>query len=154
VSGATRLLVLALLVAAGVPCVSTAARAAPAAADGNAAHAHDFDFAFGTWKTHIKRLVHPLSGSSEWAEYDGTHVIDKVWDGSANLGFETLVQFNRLGTLLPEWGKEIAATHAKQTNQFRAIIDRPGGATGPLNNLGLRITRPGANGSVSPDGRF
>jgi len=68
--------------------------------------------------------------------------------------FETLVQFNRLGTLLPEWGKEIAATHAKQTNQFRAIIDRPGGATGPLNNLGLRITRPGANGSVSPDGRF
>jgi len=86
VSGATRLLVLALLVAAGVPCVSTAARAAPAAADGNAAHAHDFDFAFGTWKTHIKRLVHPLSGSSEWAEYDGTHVIDKVWDGSANLG--------------------------------------------------------------------
>ena len=68
--------------------------------------------------------------------------------------FETLVQFNRLGTLLPEWGKEIAATHAKQTNQFRATIDRPGGATGPLNNLGLRITRPGANGSVSPDGRF
>ena len=68
--------------------------------------------------------------------------------------FETLVQFNRLGTLLPEWGKEIAAAHTKQTNQFRAIIDRPGGATGPLNNLGLRITRPGANGSVSPDGRF
>jgi hypothetical protein len=68
--------------------------------------------------------------------------------------FETLVQFNRLGTLLPEWGKEIAAAHTKQTNQFRAIIDRPGGATGPLNNLGLRINRPGANGSVSPDGRF
>ena len=68
--------------------------------------------------------------------------------------FETLVQFNRLGTLLPEWGKEIAAAHSKQTNQFRAIIDRPGGATGPLSNLGLRITRPGANGSVSPDGRF
>ena len=68
--------------------------------------------------------------------------------------FETLVQFNRLGTLLPEWGTEIAMSHSKQTNQFRAIIDRPGGATGPLNNLGLRITRPGANGSVSPDGRF
>ena len=23
---------------------------------------HDFDFEFGTWKTHISRLVHPLSG--------------------------------------------------------------------------------------------
>jgi hypothetical protein len=68
--------------------------------------------------------------------------------------FETVVQFNRLATVLPEWGKEIAASHARQTNQFRAVIDRPGGATGPLQNLGLRITRPGTNGSVSPDGRF
>ena len=67
--------------------------------------------------------------------------------------FEALVQFNRLATVLPEWGKEIAASHAKQVNQFRAVIDRPGGATGPLNNLGLRLTRPGVNGSVSPDGR-
>jgi hypothetical protein len=68
--------------------------------------------------------------------------------------FETLVQFNQLETMLPAWGKEIAASHAKQLNQFRAVIDRPGGATGPLNKLGLRITRPGVNGSVSPDGKF
>ena len=68
--------------------------------------------------------------------------------------FETMVAFNRLETLLPEWGKEIAATHAKQVNQFRVVIDRPGGATGPLNNLTLRLTRPGTNGSVSADGRF
>jgi hypothetical protein len=74
---------------------------------------------------------------------------------SASKGkFETVVQFNRLATLLPEWGKEIAASHTKQINQFRAVIDRPGGATGPLNNLGLRLTRPGLNGSVSADGRF
>jgi hypothetical protein len=68
--------------------------------------------------------------------------------------FETLVQFSRLSTLLPEWGKEIAASHTKQANQFRAVIDRPNGNTGQLNNPGLRITRPGANGAVSPDGRF
>ena len=68
--------------------------------------------------------------------------------------FETMVAFSGLATLLPQWGKEIAASHTKQTNQFRVLIERPGGATGPLSNLGLRITRPGANGSVSPDGRF
>jgi len=68
--------------------------------------------------------------------------------------FEAVVQFTRLATLLPEWGKEIAVSHTKQANQFRAIIDRPGGATGALNNLGLKLTRPGAEGSVSPDGRF
>lgn len=27
---------------------------------------HDFDFNFGTWKTRIRRLRHPLTGSSEW----------------------------------------------------------------------------------------
>ena len=68
--------------------------------------------------------------------------------------FEALVAFSQLATVLPQWGKEIAASHAKQLNQYRAVIDRPGGATGPLSNLGLRLTRPGANGSVSPDGKF
>jgi len=68
--------------------------------------------------------------------------------------FETMVAFNGLTTLLPEWGKAIAASHMRQTTQFRAVIDRPGGATGQLNNLGMRLTRPGLNGAVSGDGRF
>ena len=46
---------------------------------------HDFDFEIGTWKTHLKRLLHPLSGSTTWVEYDGTTVVRKVWDGRANL---------------------------------------------------------------------
>src|SRR5262245_52654700 len=46
---------------------------------------HDFDFEIGTWKTHLSRLVHPLSGSTTWTEYDGTTVVRKVWDGRANL---------------------------------------------------------------------
>jgi hypothetical protein len=46
---------------------------------------HDFDFEIGTWKTHLKRLVHPLTGSQQWATYDGTTVVRKVWDGRANL---------------------------------------------------------------------
>ena len=46
---------------------------------------HDFDFEIGTWKTHLKRLLHPLSGSTTWVEYDGITVVRKVWDGRANL---------------------------------------------------------------------
>jgi len=46
---------------------------------------HDFDWEIGTWKTHVKRRLHPLSGSQEWAEYDGTSVISKIWAGRANL---------------------------------------------------------------------
>ena len=46
---------------------------------------HDFDFEIGTWKTHLKRLLHPLTGSKTWVEYDGTTIVRKVWNGRANL---------------------------------------------------------------------
>ena len=46
---------------------------------------HDFDFYAGTWKQHLKRLLHPLTGSNTWVEFDGTIVDRKVWGGRANL---------------------------------------------------------------------
>ena len=46
---------------------------------------HDFDFEIGTWKTHLRRLQRPLSGSTTWLEYEGTSVVSKVLDGRANL---------------------------------------------------------------------
>lgn len=46
---------------------------------------HDFDFDFGTWKTHSSRLLHPLSGSKDWVDMDGLTVVKKVWNGRANL---------------------------------------------------------------------
>ena len=46
---------------------------------------HDFDFEIGTWKTHLRRLQRPLSGSSNWVEDDGTTDVRKVLDGRANL---------------------------------------------------------------------
>jgi len=53
----------------------------PAPRDGQ----HDFDWEIGTWQTHLKRLQHPLTGSTSWVEYQGTTVVRKVWDGRANL---------------------------------------------------------------------
>jgi hypothetical protein len=47
--------------------------------------AHDFDFEIGNWKTHLSRLVHPLTGSKTWVQLDGTSVVRKVWNGRANL---------------------------------------------------------------------
>ena len=46
---------------------------------------HDFDFEIGTWNTHLRRLLRPLTGSTTWVEYRGTSVVRKVWDGRANL---------------------------------------------------------------------
>lgn len=53
----------------------------PMRADGQ----HDFDFQIGTWRTHLRRLLHPLTGSNAWVEYDGTSVVRTVWNGRANL---------------------------------------------------------------------
>src|SRR5712692_5255810 len=46
---------------------------------------HDFDFEIGTWKTRLRRLLHPLTVSTTWVEYEGTTVVRKVWSGRANL---------------------------------------------------------------------
>ena len=46
---------------------------------------HDFDFELGMWRTRLSRLLRPLTGSSEWAEYEGTSLVRAVWGGVANL---------------------------------------------------------------------
>jgi len=33
----------------------------------------------------LRRLLHPLTGSTTWVEYDGTSVVRKIWEGRANL---------------------------------------------------------------------
>jgi hypothetical protein len=59
----------------------TSPQQAPAQRDGQ----RDFDFEIGTWKTHLKRRLRPLTGSNTWVEYEGTTVVRKVWNGRANL---------------------------------------------------------------------
>jgi hypothetical protein len=47
---------------------------------------HDFDWDIGTWETHQRRLLHPLTGSTTWVDYRGTDVVRKIWGGRANFG--------------------------------------------------------------------
>jgi hypothetical protein len=65
----------------GAVKAGTPAAAVTAIHDGS----HDFDFEIGTWKTHVSRLLHPLTGSQTWANYEGTTVVREVWNGKANL---------------------------------------------------------------------
>jgi hypothetical protein len=83
-SPAVLICLLAMLLLPALPALAqqqAPGRPVAAAHDGQ----HDFDFEIGTWKTHLKRLVHPLSGSNEWTEYEGTTIVRKVWNGRANL---------------------------------------------------------------------
>ena len=54
---------------------------APAAHDGQ----YDFDFLFGSWRSHARRLQRPLTGSKSWIQKTGTEVVRKVWGGRALL---------------------------------------------------------------------
>ena len=44
-----------------------------------------FDFDLGSWKTRSTRLMHPLTGSNDWVQLNGTSVVSKIWNGRANL---------------------------------------------------------------------
>jgi hypothetical protein len=67
------------------PKSSTAAATSDSAAithDGQ----RDFDFELGTWAIDMKRLQHPLSGSTTWTHPAGySHIVQKVWSGQASL---------------------------------------------------------------------
>lgn len=46
---------------------------------------HDFDFIHGAWRIHNRRLRCPLTGSTEWYEFEGHSMERPLWDGQANL---------------------------------------------------------------------
>jgi hypothetical protein len=46
---------------------------------------HDFDWNVGTWTTHIRRLVNPLSGSTKWVTYTGIVTVRPLLGGAANV---------------------------------------------------------------------
>lgn len=71
---------------------------------------------------------------------------------ATNGRYEAIAVSSRLGTLLPEFGTEIAALHTKHANQFRVTVQRPDGVSGQLQNPEVRLTRPGITGAVSVDG--
>lgn len=58
---------------------------APAIPQTPAGTPHDFDFEHGRWRTSLRRLLQPLSGSQQWADYTGTSTVHALLGGRANL---------------------------------------------------------------------
>jgi len=47
---------------------------------------HDFDWEFGTWRSDVRVLADPLSGSEdEWVRFEGTTVVRPLMDRRANV---------------------------------------------------------------------
>ena len=46
---------------------------------------HQFDFELGTWKLHLKKLDHPLTGSHTWTDFYADSVTRTIWGGRGQL---------------------------------------------------------------------
>lgn len=66
--------------------------------------------------------------------------------------FEAIAIFNRLDTLLPEMGMELAAYAKRLGTQHLVTVQRA--AAGPLEDLRIELTREGLKGAVSTDGYY
>jgi hypothetical protein len=47
---------------------------------------HDFDFEFGSWNAHLKRILHPFSHDTNWVQYSGVSIVHPLINGSENVG--------------------------------------------------------------------
>src|ERR1700754_5098515 len=71
-----------LLVACAAPPEGASPSKLP---DTPTATAADFNAQHGRWHTTVHRLLKPLEGSTEWADYDGTSTVYVLLDGRANV---------------------------------------------------------------------
>ncbi len=84
-----RLLRLSLLgTLPGLAALATLSRAHAEESGASSASApggqHDFDFFFGSWNVHHRRLGKRLVGSNEWEEFGGTTACQPILGGFAN----------------------------------------------------------------------
>jgi len=104
-------------------------------------------------KVHVMMLNVRRGASPRAALDDGRQTMIAIPATKVTKGrYETLSNSNRLTTLLPEMGAEIAALHRRLVNQLLVTARRQSGRRGPLENGQIGLTRKGLTGSVSLDG--
>ena len=97
-------------------------------------------------------VMYSTGAQSAGAGANQTAVGDAV---AKNTGgrYDNIAAVNRLATLLPEIGAQIATSHARQSQQFRLTFQRPNGASGALGQVGAQV-RAGLTSSITINGRL
>ncbi|WP_184605147.1 DUF1579 family protein [Rhodanobacter sp. MP1X3] len=73
-----RLLLRGVMIAGVLTCSPLSARAEQPR-DGS----HDFDFARGSWHTHVTQVLDPFDGGTHTVTMDGTKTVRPIWGGRA-----------------------------------------------------------------------
>ena len=116
----------------------------PAVRDGS----RDFDFEIGAWRTRLKRLSKPLSGSTTWVDYEGTSIVRKIWDGAANL-----VELNVAGPAGRIEGASLRLYNPESRQWSLNFAGRRSGTLSPPVVGGFRDGRGEFYGQETYDGR-
>ena len=66
--------------------------------------------------------------------------------------YESINSETRLSTLLPEYGKQIAKSHQRQSHQYRITCQPPGG--GAPKQIAANTNRSGLSAALTLDGRI
>ena len=101
---------------------------------------HDFDLESGTWKTHVSRLVKPLTGSTAWVEFElGVATIGAFKDDRGE--FHDQEMFAGRAILVRNVWSEISADRCRVEQAF----SDDGGRTWEVNWIAVdtRIADPG-----------
>jgi len=67
--------------------------------------------------------------------------------------YDAINSGSRLATLLPEIGKQIAASQARQSHQYRITVERPAGKSGPVGQIEMAVPA-GMTASLTVDGHM
>ncbi len=88
---------------------------------------HDFDFLFGRWKVHNRRLAAPLAGSTHWREFDGTATVRPVWGGAANVDeYQANMEGERIdGMTIRLYNPASRQWSLIWANRARGVLDTP-----------------------------
>jgi hypothetical protein len=104
-------------------------------------------------RTNINMIIASRVGDvASIAGIDSTSqaIIGRPTVKATNGRYELLPVPSRLATLLPEWGRDLAALHVRQAKQFQVTVERARG--GDLRNPRIELSRPGLTGTVTRDG--
>ena len=97
-----------------------------------------------------------LSTAGQAASAGNAQVQTQVGDAAVKQSggrYEAITAPSRIATLLPEIGKQIAASHARQSHQYRVTYQRPAGKTGAVEQIEMAVPA-GMQASLTVDGHM
>jgi hypothetical protein len=89
----------------------------------------------GGTTVHVVLLATPRTASGGLLQTQVGQAVTQMTGGR----YESIAVANRIATLVPEIGAEMAKALGQGSRQFRITVERPGGASGDLGQLGMGV---------------